>query len=218
MVEQEPILAFLFAGMLIAGTLIVLLSPLIFKLTEEATKFRLYGLLALILGIMGVSLYLVFLALTNPLFFLPFVVLVVGLRAASPTLMYRSLEDRMELRRGWTILKWVLAVAFVGYAAYLVYTLLLDLLEPIVGPQSNLGILSEQLVMAVGGSFAVVRLFGRVLPDSLREKPTVWVSAILLSLAFAVMAPYAFPEYDLVYKAAGLAGWLLGFVVIWRFS
>lgn len=214
---NEEILAFLFAGMLIAGTLLLLLSPLIFRLTQEITKWRLYGLLALVLGVMGVALYVVYLALTEPLFFIPFVALVVGLRAASPTLFYRSLGDRLETKNYWTPIRVLLAVGFLGYAGYLIYTLLADLLQ-LLGPQSGAALLSEQLLMAIGGSFAIVRLLARVLPESLREKPTVWISSILLSLAFAVMAPYAFPDYEIYYRLAGLGGWLMGFIVIWRFS
>lgn len=215
---NEEILAYLFAGMLVAGTLIVLLSPILFRLTQDMTKWKLYGVLALVLGVMGVSLFVVYLALENPLLFLPFVVLVVGLRLASPGLLYRTLEDRLETRSFWRILRILLAIAFLGFAAYLAYSLLLSLFESFAGPQSTGALLSEQIVMAVGGSFAIVRLFTRILPESLRERPTVWLSAILLSLALAVMAPYAFPGYDNYYRLAGLAGWILGFVYLWRFG
>lgn len=215
---NEEILAFLFAGMLIAGTLLVLLSPLLFRLTQEITKWKLYGVLALVLGVMGISLFVVYLALEEPLFFLPFVVLVVGLRVASPALLYRALEDRLETHALWTPLKVLLAVAFVGFAAYLAYSLLLTLFESVVGPQSSTALLSEQILMAIGGSFAIVRLFTRILPESLRERPTVWLSAILLSLSLAVMAPYAFPGYEAYYRLAGLGGWILGFVYLWRFT
>ncbi len=221
---EEVLLASLFAGMLIAGTLIMLLSPLIFKLTQEATKWRLYGLLALVLGIMGVSIYIVILALTNELFFLPFVVLVVGLRGASPTFLYRSLRDRFELNRLWRFLRILLAAGFLGYAGYIAYTIIVDLVGPVLGVgQSGAAILSEQLLMAIGGSFLIVRLLARILPESLMERPTVWIAAILISLALAVLAPYAFPggeavSYAIIYKLAGMVGWILGFVVIWRFS
>ncbi len=72
--------------------------------------------------------------------------------------------------------------------------------------------------MALGGAFIIIRLLARILPESLKEKPTVWISALLLSLAFAVLAPFAFPGYDIYYRLAGLVGWVAGFVVIWRFS
>lgn len=215
----ETILAFLFGGMLISGTLLILLSPILFKLTEEITKPKLYALLAIVLAIMGLSMYVIYLALTEPLFFLPFVILVLGLRASSPTLLYRSLRDRLETKKYWTPLKIILAAGFLGYAAYLTYSIILKLLEEFFGPgESAAAILSEQLLMAVGGAFAIVRVFSKILPESLRDRPTVWISAILLSLAFAVMAPYAFPGYDLYYRLAGLAGWIIGFIVIWRFS
>jgi hypothetical protein len=215
----EEILAFLFAGMLISGTLIILLSPILFKLTEEITKWKLYGLLVMVLAVMGVSLYAVYLALSEPLFFLPFVVLVLGLRVSSPTFLFRSLRDKLETKRFWNPLRIVLAVGFLGYAGYLVYSLLADFFAGIFGQaQSTAAVLSEQLLMAIGGAFVIVRLFAKILPESLKEKPTVWLSAVLLSLAFAVMAPYAFPGYDLAYRLAGLSGWIIGFVVIWRFS
>jgi hypothetical protein len=215
----EMILAFLFGGMLISGTLIILLSPIIFKLTEEMTKWKLYGLLAIILAVMGLSLYVIALALENPLFFLPFVVLVLGIRASSPTFLYRSLRDRFETKKFWTPLKFVLAAGFIAYAGYLVYSLLLKVFGEFFGVGGSVAAdLSEQVLMAAGGAFVIVRLFAKILPESLMEKPTVWLSAILLSLAFAVMAPFAFPGYDIAYRLAGLAGWIIGFVVIWRFS
>ncbi|MEE9236330.1 MAG: hypothetical protein V3U52_00865 [Thermoplasmata archaeon] len=214
---NEEILAFLFAGMLISGTLIVLLSPIMFRLTKDATPWKLYGLLALILGIMGLSLYVVYLALSEPLFFLPFVALVVGLRVVSPIFLFRSLGDRFETKRFWVVLKIILAIGYVGFAGYLVYAILSELFADVFGQaQSTATILSEQLLMAAGGAFIMIRVFTKILPEALREKPTTWVSAILLSLAFAVMAPYAFPNYDIAYRLAGLAGWIMGFVVIWR--
>ncbi len=208
----------MFAGMLIAGTLIILLSPLIFKLTVDIKTWKLYALIALVIGVMGVSLYVVFLALSNFLYFLPFVVLVLALRGVAPTFLYRGLRERFELRKFWPIIKVLMAVGFLAYAGYLTYTILLLAFEQLLGTSSPNVDISELLIMAVGGAFVIIRLLARILPESIKERPTVWITAILLSVAFAVIAPFAFPEYDLYYRLAGLGGWVLGFVVIWRFS
>lgn len=208
----------MFAGMLIAGTLLVLISPLFFRLTEEVKPWKLYALLALVIGVMGLALYVVFLALSDPLYFIPFVALVLGLRTASPTFLYRSLRDRFELRKFWPMVKILMAVGFLAYAGYLTYTLLAQFFGQLFGFTSSQVDYIELLLMAVGGAFIIVRLFARILPESLKERPTVWISAILLSVAFSVLAPFAFPGYDIYYRLAGLAGWVTGFVVIWRLT
>ncbi|MFQ5986667.1 MAG: hypothetical protein ACE5KQ_04860, partial [Thermoplasmata archaeon] len=189
-----------------------------YKLVEEQTKFRLYALLALVIGVMAGSLFLVFLALEEPLFFLPFAVLVVALRAVSPTFLYRSIEFRYEEGKWWPFLRVFLAIVFLGFAGYITYTLILDLLEPIFGPQPPEVLFVEQLLMAIGGAFVIIRVLSRILPESLRDKPTVWVAAILVSVSFAFLAPFAIPDYNVYYRLSGIAGWLLGFIILWRYS
>ncbi|MDX1534023.1 MAG: hypothetical protein R3291_00185 [Thermoplasmata archaeon] len=218
MVNGQELGAILFAGTLVAGTLIVLLSPVIYKLVEEQTRFRLYLLLVLVIGVMAGSLYLVFLALSEPLFFLPFAILVSVFRGVSPTFLYRSIEFRFEERKWWAALRVLLAAVFLGFAGYVTYVLILDLLEPFLGPQPPEVLFVEQLLMAAGGAFVVVRILSRILPETLRDKPTVWIAAILISVAFAFLAPFAIPEYAIYYRLSGLVGWVLGFVVLWRYS
>ncbi len=219
MANHTELVAILFAGTLLAGTFIVLLSPVIYKLVEKQTKFRLYALLGLVIGVMAGSLYLVFLALSEPLFFLPFALLVTALRVASPTFLYRSLEFRFEERKWWVFLRVTLAIAFLGYAGYIVYTLLLlFVLQPILGPPSAEALFTEQLLMALGGAFVIIRVLTRILPEALRDKPTVWIAAILISVSFAFLAPFAIEGYDIYYRLSGLAGWLIGFVVLWKYS
>ncbi len=218
MVNGQELGAILFAGSLLAGTFIVLLSPVIYKLVEEQTKFRLYALLALVIGVMAGSLYLVFLALSQPLFFLPFAVLVTALRAVSPTFLYRSAEFRFEERKWWAALRMLLAILFLGFASYIVYTLVLDLLQPFIGPQPPEALFVEQLLMALGGAFVIIRILARILPESLRDRPTVWMAAILISVSFAFLAPFAIEGYEIYYRLSGVAGWLIGFVVLWKYS
>jgi predicted MFS family arabinose efflux permease len=167
---------------------------------------------------MAGSLYLVFLALSEPLFFLPFAVLVAALRVVSPTFLYRSVEFRYEERKWWAILRVLLAILFLGFAGYITYTLILDLLQSVIGPQSAEALFVEQILMAVGGAFVIVRVFSRVLPESLRDKPTAWIAAILISVSFAFLAPFAIDGYENYYRLSGVAGWLLGFVILWKYS
>jgi hypothetical protein len=72
--------------------------------------------------------------------------------------------------------------------------------------------------MALGGAFVIIRILTRILPESLRDKPTVWMAAILISVSFAFLAPFAIEGYDIYYRLSGLAGWVLGFIVLWKYS
>ncbi len=44
------------------------------------------------------------------------------------------------------------------------------------------------------------------------------MAAILISVSFAFLAPFAIEGYEVVYRLSGLAGWVLGFVVLWKYS
>lgn len=221
MADVEPVAAFLFGGTLVAAMLLLLLWPLVVRLRTEPTRAKSYALLALLGAVAAVSLIVVWLAIDNPLLFAPFVALVVGLRLASPTMLYRSAKRRFGAReRLWPVLRVLLGVVFVAFAAFMVYTAVAPLLEGLGlagdGPLAAIAV-SERLLMAVGGAVVIVRVLSRVLPDSLRDRRKVWAAAIVFALAFAVMAPYAFPGFGIYYRLSGLGGWLIGVLVLWRF-
>jgi len=44
----------------------------------------------------------------------------------------------------------------------------------------------------------------------------IWMAATLFAIAFVVVAPYAFPTFEAVYLVSGLAGWILGAVMVSR--
>lgn len=223
MADVEPVAAFLFGGTLVAAMLLLLLWPLVVRLRTEPTRAKSYALLALLGAVAAVALIVIWQAIDNPVLFAPFVALVVGLRLASPTMLYRSAKRRFGRReRVWPVLRVLLVVAFVAFAAFLIFSLIVRALEGLGlagdGLLDAIG-LSEQVVMAAGGAFVIVRVLAKVLPASLRDRPRLWAAAILVSVAFAVMAPYAFGqfEYEVAYNASGIGGWLIGFLVAWKY-
>ena len=72
------------------------------------------------------------------------------------------------------------------------------------------------LVMALGASALFARFALRVRPQERASLWPVWLAALLFAIAFLVVAPYAFPAFAIIYTASGLAGWLLGSLVLWR--
>ncbi|TLZ65481.1 MAG: hypothetical protein E6K16_02790 [Methanobacteriota archaeon] len=113
----------------------------------------------------------------------------------------------------WGILQWILLAAFLGLAGFL-------LVHLIVGPSAGTSIgafaLSEQFIMALGASALFARFALRVRPQERVSLWPVWLAGLLFSIAFLVVAPYAFPGFAIAYTASGLVGWLLGAVVLWR--
>src|SRR5437667_63497 len=135
----------------------------------------------------------------------------VGLRVASPFLLYRRVQDRLEARRWWSVFRWFVAVGFVVLIAILAYHLLLlaSGSEP-----ANVAVFSEQLVMALGASLLIVRAGLRIRPRETAEMWPIWSAAVLFAIAFVVVLPYAIPAFELVYVVSGIAGWSLGGVAV----
>src|SRR5436190_823806 len=76
--------------------------------------------------------------------------------------------------------------------------------------------LSEQLAMALGASLLIVRTGFRFRPRLTLGLWPIWIAATLFAIAFVVVAPYAFPDFEAVYLVSGLAGWILGAFVVSR--
>ena len=89
--------------------------------------------------------------------------------------------------------------------------------DVLVGQQpSDLAGLSEQLAMAIGASLLVIRTGFRFRPRLTMELWPIWIAATLFAIAFVVVAPYAFPAFEAVYLVSGLAGWILGVLIVSR--
>ena len=210
---DEPQLAYLFGGLLAAGSVVLLFVPIIRRAWTYAASPLGFALVVgpmLALGVGAIAL--VVLAISNPLFLIPVVAVAAGLRVGSPVFLYRLLRGWFEERRGWAALRLLVLAGFVGLVGYLVY----DLVRfPGVPPTAGVVVLSAQFVMAVGASGAIVSLALRAKPKELRSMWPLWLSAILFATAFIVVAPYAFPAFVPVYAIAGIAGGVFGAVALW---
>ena len=212
--SQETDLAYLFAGLLAASAVLLLFLPLLrhvslFAMNRALSWVIVLGMFVLAIG----AIVLVVLAVSNPAVFAPIAAVTAGLRIGSPTLLYRNIRERFEAKRTWGALQRVLLVAFLGLAGFL-------LVHLIVGSSTGTAVgalvLSEQLVMALGASALFARFALRVRPQERASLWPVWLAALLFAIAFLVVAPYAFPAFAIIYTASGLAGWLLGALVLWR--
>jgi hypothetical protein len=76
------------------------------------------------------------------------------------------------------------------------------------------GIVSEQLAMAIGASVVVVRGAMRIRPRGVFDLWPAWTAATLLAVAFVVVAPYAFPGFAIAYVVSGLIGWTVGAAMV----
>src|SRR5436309_757626 len=157
------------------------------------------------------AVFLVNSAISDPVYFVPIAGITVGLRVASPFLLYRRIQDRLEARRWWSVFRWFVAVGFVVLIAILAYHLLLlaSGSEP-----ANVAVFSEQLVMALGASLLIVRTGLRVRPREAAEMWPIWSAAVLFAIAFVVVLPYAIPAFELVYVVTGIVGWSIGVVAV----
>ncbi|HTD81160.1 MAG TPA: hypothetical protein VK723_03310 [Thermoplasmata archaeon] len=211
---QETDLAYLFAGLLAASAVLLLFLPVLrhislFAVSRLVSGFIVLGILLLAIG----AIVLVVLAVSNPSYFAPIAAVTAVLRIGSPTLLYRKIRERFEATRMWGILQWILLAAFLGLAGFL-------LVHLVVGPSAGTSIgalaLSEQFIMALGASALFARFALRVRPQERVSLWPVWLAGLLFSIAFLVVAPYAFPGFAMAYTASGLVGWLVGAVVLWR--
>jgi len=211
---QETDLAYLFAGLIAASAVLLLFLPLLrhislFAMNRIASAAILAGIVLLAVG----AIALVVLAVSNPAYFAPIAAVTAALRIGSPILLYRKVRDRFEAHRTWGVLRWILLIAFLGLAGFL-------LVHLIVGPSTGTSIgalaLSERLIMALGASALFARFALRVRPRERVSLWPVWLAALLFAIAFLVVAPYAFPAFAIVYGASGFVGWLLGAFVLWR--
>ncbi len=210
MAEED--LVSLFAILLILGSVLLLFAPLFFRLMRNglwALTF-LMTVPALILVALGLSF--VEFSFQDPIYLAPVVAVVFGMRVASPTLAFFKIRERMGPTNAWFPTRILLLLTFMGFGFYLAYR---GFINP-EGAEADPILISEKLIMALGTAFVFLRLYLRVVPKGSYNMLLVWAAAILFSLAFAVVAPFAFPAYGILYALSGFMGWLIGGAVVWK--
>ncbi len=204
MAEED--LVSLFAILLVLGSAILLVAPIFYRLVRNglwALSFMV-AVPALLLALIGHSF--VELSLREPILLAPVVAVIFAVRVVSPSLAYVKIREKVISTSFWGLSRLGLFVAFVGLGLYLWYRVFVD---P-SGINADPILLSEKLIMAVGTSFVFLRLHWKVMPKTSYNMKAVWIAALLFSFAFAVVAPYAFPSYEVLYGISGLMGWFIG--------
>lgn len=201
-----------FAVFLAVGSVALLFVPLLRHLRSVAAGRSIVtlGLVGLI-GLSAAAIFGVASATSDAAYFLPLATVAVVLRLASPTLLYRGIRDRFEARKTWPAIRILVAIGFMALAFLLAYNLVHVLAGQV--PPWPAG-LSEQLVMALGASFLIMRTAFRFRPRFTLELWPVWLSATAFAIAFIVIAPYAFPAFAVAYVASGLVGWIVAVIVV----
>ena len=197
----------LFAGLLAIGAVVFAFFPLLRHVWIYTVSRRLFA--AVLVGVFGIAIaaaILVNVAVSTPSDFLPAILVTVVLRLASPSLLFGRIQDRFDASRWWRVLRVVVGVGFLSLAAVLVY----DVVVRLGGNEPpGLAVVSEQFVMACGASVLIVRVAVRGRPRISTEWWPIWTAAVLFSLAFIVVLPYAVPAFGLAYGVSGAIGWFL---------
>ena len=205
-------LVYVFSALLVLGAVLLALLPALHHAWTFAASRRFVVVLIAVILILGIgAVLLVGSAISDPIYFLPIALVTVGLRLISPYLLYRRIEDRFDTNRSWRVVRWLVGFGFLGLAAILAYHLILIASGT---EASGVAILSEQLIMALGASFLIVRAGLQVRPHEATELWPIWSAAVLFAVAFVVVIPYAVPAFETVYAASGLVGWSIAFAVV----
>ena len=212
-VAETPFV-YAFAALLAIGSVVLLFVPLLLHVRLFSASRLVFALvIGALLALSLIALLLVTTVVSTPADFLPIVAITAVLRISSPTLLYRGIRERFEVNPMWSGIRLLVALAFVAFAVLLTY----NLSRVLAGQQpSDLAGLSEQLAMAVGASLLVIRTGFRFRPRLTMELWPIWIAATLFAIAFVVVAPYAFPAFEAVYLVSGLAGWILGVLIVSR--
>ena len=212
-VAETPFV-YAFAALLAIGSVVLLFVPLLLHVRLFSASRLVFALvIGALLALSLIALLLVTTVVSTPADFLPIVAITAVLRISSPTLLYRGIRERFEVNPMWSGIRLLVALAFVAFAVLLTY----NLSRVLVGQQpSDLAGLSEQLAMAIGASLLVIRTGFRFRPRLTMELWPIWIAATLFAIAFVVVAPYAFPAFEAVYLVSGLAGWILGVLIVSR--
>lgn len=210
MAEED--LVSLFAILLVLGSVLLLFSPVFYRLLQSGLWALTFLLAVPAFVLLAIGLSIVEVSFQDPLYLAPVVAVVFGMRVASPTLAFFKFREKLEVSRLWSLARPLLLVTFLAFGLYVAYKAFLNPDGATVDPI----LVSERVLMAVGTSFVFLRLYLKVMPKGSYHMMVLWAAAIMFSLAFAVVAPYAFPAYETLYALSGLMGWLIGGAVIWK--
>ena len=205
MAEQE--LVTLFAVLLISGAILILFAPIFYRLARQGLWFFSFVLAVPAVLLVTLGLSFIQLGFADPAVLAPVVAVVFGMRVVAPTLTFFSVRQRLEGKGSWTAVRMGLIVGFVTLGIYMATSGFWE--TPLV----DLILISERIAMAVGTAFIFLRFQLKVMPRGSYDKFVVWLAAILFSLAFSVVAPFAFPAYAVLYALSGTMGWLIGAAV-----
>jgi hypothetical protein len=210
MAEED--LVSIFAILLVLGSVLLLFAPLFYRLLKSGLWALTFLLAVPALILVALGLTFIEFSFRDPIYLAPVVAVVFGMRVASPTLAFFRFRDRLEPTRFWAPARVLLLTTFMAFGVYVAY-------KAFISPEASnvdLVIVSERILMATGTAFIFLRLYLRVMPKGSYNMLVLWAAAILFSLAFAVVAPYAFPAYSVLYALSGVMGWLIGSAVAWK--
>ncbi len=212
----EAPFVYAFAALLAGGAVFALFVPLLRHVRLFGTDRT--GLVAIVVALLGLSvaaIVVVVYTASDPAYLVPIAAVTVGLRIGSPSLLYQGLRDRFEARRNWSWIRSALVAGYLVFAAGSVY----NLVRNVAGQESSvLAGVSEQFAMALGATALIVRMAFRFHPRFDLEWWPAWTAATLISVAFVVVAPYAFPAFSMLYLISGIIGWIVGAFVGRRFD
>ncbi len=199
-----------FAILLVLGSALLLFAPMFYRLMRRGMWALGFIVLVPAFVVASVGTTFIELIFSDPMLLAPIVAFVFAARVISPTLAFFKVREKLYRAGAWGGTK---ALAFLGFLAFGLYVGY----SHFVAPESATGdpvLATEKLVMAFGTAFIFLRLHYRLMPKESRNMMMTWGAAVLFSLAFAVVAPYAFPDYQALYAVSGVMGWLIGAAVI----
>ncbi len=201
-----------FAILLVLGSVLLLFGPLLYRLARRGMWAL--GFIVLIPAFLAASTgyNLVGLSFDDPMILAPVVAMVFVGRVVSPTMMFHMARERLYRAAAWGTAR---SLAFLGFLAYGFYVGYVALVAPDGGSGDPI-LATEKIAMAGGTAFIFLRFFFKAVPKGSHSMTIAWGAAIFFSLAFALIAPYAFPEYHALYSISGVMGWLIGAAVIAR--
>ncbi|MFQ5919644.1 MAG: hypothetical protein ACE5I4_06315 [Thermoplasmata archaeon] len=205
MAEQE--LVTLFAVLLISGAILILFAPIFYRLARQGRWILSFVLAVPALLLVTLGLSFVQLSFADPAILAPVVAIVFAMRLAAPTLTFFNVRERLEGKSSWTPARMGLIGGFVTLGVYVGMSGFWE--SPAIDPI----LISERIAMAVGTAFIFLRFQVKVMPRGSYDMFVLWLGAILFSLAFALVAPFAFPAYAVLYAVSGTMGWLIAAAV-----
>src|SRR5438552_15129665 len=101
--------------MLVAGSVLLAFLPILHHAWTFAASRTLFAVLIVIILALGIgAVRLVNSAISDPVYFVPIAGITVALRLSSPFLLYRRLQQRLEVRPRCRLFGWSVADGYAG--------------------------------------------------------------------------------------------------------